>query len=118
MSYKKIINIIQKIHTKTNNDLIEWETTEESGIYQVSFSTYSIRISERQSYSTPEEHDFIIQIINNMGDIVEEVSDEDIASSLEKAYHIMKSTYELARRKAMGVDLALDTILDELENEL
>jgi hypothetical protein len=30
-------------------------------------------------------------------------------------YQIMKETYELARRKAMGVDKALDNLLDQLE---
>ena len=115
MSYQKTADIIIKISKKTQDDLIEWETTERAGKYQVSFSNYSIRIFKSISNETPGDDDYIIQVINGYGETVEEVSDVDIKSLLPDAYKIMKNTYELARRKAMGVDEALDSILDELD---
>lgn len=112
MSDEKIIEIIKRIYNKTNEGLIEWEPTERSIDYQVSFSNYSIRMSI--ATRSDGDYDYIIKIINDYGDIIEEVNDEDIANSLPDSYEIMKSIYELARRKAMGVDNALDSILKDL----
>ena len=117
MSYQKIADIITKISEKTKNESIEWETTEKEGVYQVSLSNYSVRVFKVPGRENPmEEEDYIIQVMNGQGEIVEEVSDVDIKSVLTDAYTMMKSTFELARRKAMGVDVALDSILGELDD--
>lgn len=116
MSYNKIVNIVKKILEKTNNGSIEWEGTERGDTYQVSFSNFSVRLFPRDNPHTPDT-DYIIQIINSDGEIVEEVSDEDLKSLLSEAFTKMKQLHELARRQVMGVEGALDAILSELDDK-
>lgn len=118
MSYQKIADIITKVYERTNANLVEWEATEQQNKFQVSFANYSLRISVKENSLDPDDNDYIIYVINSYGEIVEEVSDEDLRQLLPDAFMKMKSIYELARRKAMGVDYALDSILDELNGEI
>lgn len=116
MSYKKIANIIEKIYEKTTENTVQWEETETSDIFQVSFSNYALRISKKQLSQDIDDCDFMIEVINTLGETIEYVKDEDISSLIENSYYKMKLTYESARKKALGVDDALDSILNELND--
>ena len=115
MSNKKIANIVEKINEKTTAGLLEWESTETEGTYQVSFVNYSVRILSKYNPQYADENDYIIQVMNSNGELVEEVYDEEFKGFLDKAYDKMKNIHELARRQVMGVDKALESILDELK---
>lgn len=116
MSYQKIVNLTKKIYQKSNDGSITWEATEQKNTYQVSFSDYSVRITKLPSKDFPDSDDYIIQIINSSGDIVEEMSDIDLKDSWDESFSAMKSIHEVARRQVMGVEQALDSILSELNN--
>jgi len=64
--------------------------------------------------------DFFLEVWDDEGEIVEVISDSDFHSLIgsdisPNAYSIMKELFETARRKAMGVESALEKILSELE---
>lgn len=118
MSYEKIINVAARICSATQAGTISWKGTELDDVFQVSFTNFSARISLRPSRSGIGE-EYILSILNEEGDLLEQLGDEDGRDSDESRYlfTILKDTHETARRQAMGVDQALDSILRELKDD-
>lgn len=62
--------------------------------------------------------DFLISIHNADGKLIDEVSDGDMNNDFNEvgitSFIIMRELYENARRVAMGVQVAIDEILNEL----
>ncbi|WP_330206609.1 hypothetical protein [Pseudomonas sp. AM14(2022)] len=114
MSYPKIAKLIETLLSQTESGALPWAQTEKSDMFQASFPRYSIRIYPQRSHNSLEP-DYVLQILNDLGDIVEEVSDPDLQSVLETPFLVMRNLYEGARRSAMGVENALDEILDFLD---
>ncbi len=111
--------LVQKLASRTTEGKVEWERTAEDGTYQVSFPNYSIHIFTREGESN--QPDVIVQILDDSGDIVEEVSDVDLKGKLgidaSKAFILMNEMYKTARRRARGVDQALQSIMKALDED-
>ncbi|MDO9328151.1 MAG: hypothetical protein Q7U27_05390 [Pseudomonas sp.] len=108
MSYPKIATLVNVLLTQTSKGELNWSQTEKTGNFQASFPRYSVRIY-------PQGNDYILQILNELGDIVEEVSDPELRDVLQDAYKTMGALHDAARRNAMGVESALDDILGFLD---
>lgn len=113
MSYPKIAKLITVLLQQTGNGSLKWDQTEHSDMFQASFPRFSVRIYQKDL--NPIEIDYALQIINDEGEIVEEVSDPDLKHVLENPYAKMRDLHDSARRSAMGVEEALDEILNFLE---
>ena len=114
----KLWEFIQKLAAKSDTGNVSWERTAEDGIYQVSFPNFTVRTFYRGGGGDP---DYIVQILNEDGSIVEETSDAQLTqmadTSIVGAFSLMRKLYEAARRKAMGVDNALDALLEALDED-
>lgn len=110
MSYPKIAKLVSVLLEQTSNGSLKWAQTEKSETFQASFPRYSIRI-----YLHSNQSDYVLQILNELGDIVEEVSDPDLAGVLGSPFQKMRDLHDSARRSAMGVESALDDILNFLD---
>lgn len=113
MSHIKTAVMLQTLVDKTAAGKVIWAETEQSGAFQTSFPNYSVRIFEAQNFENTT--DFVLQITNADGDVVEEVRDPELTEFFEKPYVVMRDLHESARRRAMGVDDALDEILRSLK---
>lgn len=114
MSDSKVARIIQGVARQTNAGKIDWEVTESEGTFQASFPNYSIRLS----YTEAEMGlDYWFTIINNEGLVIESVSDVQLRPELDGAFKIMESLYVNSRRVALGVDKALDELLNIFDED-
>ncbi|WP_338488003.1 hypothetical protein VRB78_18760 [Pseudomonas trivialis] len=113
MSYPKIAKLIDVLLTQTENGTLQWAQTETSDMFQASFPRYSVRLYV-QSVSQVDV-DYVLQILNELGEIVEEVSDPDLKDVMEGPFRVMRRLHDAARRSAMGVETALDEILEFLD---
>ncbi|NWE39590.1 hypothetical protein HX875_08950 [Pseudomonas yamanorum] len=113
MSYPKIARLIETLLSQTEAGTLQWAQTEKSEVFQASFPRYSIRIYPENSSNF--QPDYFLQILNEVGEIVEVVSDPDLRDVMDMAFTKMQNLYEGARRSAMGVESALDEILDFLD---
>ncbi len=112
----RVWDLILKLAERTAEDKVNWERTAEAGIYQVSFPKYSVQIFARENRDRPD--DIIVQVLDDTGSVVEEASDVDLTSArVNDAYPTMLTLYKNARRKAMGVEQALDAILKKLDED-
>jgi len=112
---KKAGEIFIRLFDKTERGEIHWEETEKETEFQVAFPAYSIRIvSQEGQYAWP---DYYLKIFNQEGKLIEELGEKDIADELigRTARPSLAQLYEIARRIAMRVEDALDSILAELE---
>jgi len=115
MATKKELLFINKLLEKTKDGSISWKRTEKADVFQVSFPEYSIRLLWRRPY---EEIEYGIMIFNSEGNIISELWDEDFTElcSNPSSYKLFEELYELARNEAMGVDSALNYLLNELDD--
>jgi hypothetical protein len=92
---------------------VTWENTSEEGAFQLNFPNYSIKISQ-----APRDYnkiDTFLQILNEENNIIEAIDDEDIQSSLGgDGVRMIEDLYRKARGQAMGIEKALDTLLEAL----
>lgn len=116
MSYPKFAMLVRKLHEKTIGAELEWEPTDEDGVFQVAFPEFTIRVSMHQ-VSDVDVY-YLISIHDSRGNLIEQVNDEQLKEDIPDSYVLMKAMYEAARRKALGVDEALDNILSQLEEDL
>ena len=115
MATPKPARLVQQLLEKSNEGKIKWEKTATDGVFQAAFPGYSIRLSTEPSAFSSQE-DYFVQISNDEGETVEIISDSNLTSMIgSDAWRMMKDLYQGARRSAMGVDAALDSILAELE---
>lgn len=117
MSYPKLYTLVQRVSAVTKTGMRLWRETEADEVFQLSFTEYSIRVRKGESRSSQGMPEYFLSILNAVGDVVEEIGDEDGENPDVKAglYQEMKEIFETARRQAMGVDQALDSILNELD---
>ena len=123
MAYEKLARLVCKIYKRTIEGEINWEETATTGVYQTSFADYSILISLQPSQSGGES-DVEISIIDVFGNEVESFLDVDLKSNwlhdlgiTKNPYSVMKETYDIARRVALGSEKAVDDILAVLEDD-
>jgi hypothetical protein len=116
MAYEKIIVLLKTIQQRTDQGRIVWAETSKSGIYQASFPKNQVWIGMRQG-DEQQGVVYVFGIHNENGTLIEEITHEDVTPEMgggKEAFKFMKDLFEAARRRAMGVDQAIDDILSDL----
>ena len=111
----RYVSLVRKLAKKQEEGRLDWKETETDGQFQVSFSDYGLRIFQRSGRGGST--DIIIAIYDAEGSVIDEFSDEDIKAEMENSYQVMSSLFGAARRSALGVEKALQNILNELDEE-
>jgi hypothetical protein len=120
MANQKYIELVDRLHMRTQEGRLKWFETPQKGVFAALLRGYSLQIeTERSDDPDPETLDYRFTILNGDGDVVESLSDIVIGNGLAPTelrmfYQKCRELYDMARRKALGVDDALDSILDEL----
>lgn len=108
--------LIQRLHAKTMAGELQWEKTVSKNSFQTAFPNYVVRVSVTyaEDDSAPDYH---IAVRDGAGTTIESVSDRDINSALpdSRAYPLMGELFTKAKRQALGVNQALESLLNELE---
>ncbi len=115
MSVTKMAEIVRKLTSATDKGKVSWEETETENIFQVSYPTYSIRLSSIPSLTEPGEEDITIAIYNETGRKIESATDAQLDDSLDSAYQEMKKLHQMAKGYALGTEQTLDDIISELD---
>ena len=117
MSNERLIKMLSLLLQRTNEQKLVWEQSVDDDLYQVAFQNYTVQIGYRSSSQRFGDMDYFIRISDENNKTVEEATDVDLQNDLEDSYKIMADLYVKARRQAMEVDKAIDSILSSLEND-
>ena len=109
MVQDKLIAMIETLAEKSEAGALEWEAAAGSSSYQTNFPRYTVTIYEH-GYEDP---DYSLTITNEQGETMETVRH---SYSVAGTYQLLKTVYNVARRKVMGVDRAVDEILSSLQS--
>ena len=120
MPDNKLIKMIGLLQRRTDEQKISWEQAVDEDVYQTAFPNYTVQLGYKESSTQFGDIDYFIRILDEDNKIVEEATDVDLHNELVNedmnTYKVMENLYKSARRQAMRVDKAINSILSELEN--
>jgi Icc-related predicted phosphoesterase len=118
MADKKIANLVNQLIEKSREGKVPWEKTISDDMFQATFSQgFSLQIFTRPSR---DDLDYVITILNESGETVEEFSDVDLSNwnfAGVSGYQTLKEIHTIARRTAMGAERAIDAIMADLQDD-
>lgn len=117
MADSKIATFVETLKNKTINGSYTWDQTSEEGVFMLSFSNYSVQISQESNPHEYDSIDIVLRILDSEGAIVEEIRDYQLKDNFVSPYIYMEEMYSVARRQAMGVEKAIDSILYEMTRD-
>lgn len=122
MIENKLVELVSRIEKKTISDSLTWEPTADAHEFQTTLGNFVVRIGEQFDPSDVDNPDYVIRIIDNMGNVLESATNGELFKITPEGkienrhpYEVMKSIFRKAKRQALGVDKAIDSILSELE---
>lgn len=115
----KYRTFIELLYTKTSQGSVNWEKND-------SFEgTYGAKIGSKQVFiertEDENENPLIITEIYSVDGLIDSFNDEAFrglvpaVGGFQNYFKMMKEIHELARRKATGVDAALDELIENLK---
>jgi hypothetical protein len=116
METSKRRQLVKRLLDSTHSGQTTWEVTGDDNAFLTSFPNYSIRIIFLHPGNQPDP-DYYLQIINQDSQLIEEFSDTELGSdmnNIRESFRMMRDMYNTARRNALGVDKAIDDILEAL----
>ncbi len=110
---EKLWKLVQLLDERTEANTVAWEAIPNKKAFQTAFPNSAVRITE---VDTEESPDYVISVFNESGTLIERASDVDIGTAIPntKSFAKMADLYKRARRGALGVDRALDHLLESL----
>jgi hypothetical protein len=116
MSSLKLMHLVRGLADKTQAGEIDWSADHDEGVYQAAFADFGVKVFERPTRKGGlRGQDYVVAIVNAFGEKIEEVADIDFEEGhFPDAFSVMKELYGAARRKALGVDAAIDKIMGTL----
>jgi hypothetical protein len=118
MLEQKTVTLVRRLFDRTNDGELGWEEAGDSDGFRAALSNYGVLIARRElrdQWGSPLPC-YVLRILNQHGRVVEEITAEDFGGSLPNPEKVMESLYEGARRRAMGVEEAFESILNSLES--
>ena len=111
-----MLKLVQRLHGKTASGQVQWERTANEDVFQSSFPNYVVRVAVGPGPSSGST-EYFLTIRDEGGAVIESTSDRAISQALiaPNAFTLMEELHTMARRQALGVDKALDSLLSELE---
>ena len=115
---EKLLALAERLLKKTQNGSLIWEKTAATNAFQTAFPTSTIKIAEYSPAHQDEGCDYGLSIYNEAGKQIESTTDRAVAKKTDgKAFSVFPDLYTEARRRALGVDEAIDDLLGQLEDE-
>jgi hypothetical protein len=110
----KVRLFVEKLAQKTEEGKVSWERTADEGMFQAAFPNYTVQVFSR--VNRDETVDYVVQIRDEDGVVIEEATEEvlKVGKYDRDTLELLAKMFRNARRKALGVDKAVDSILSVL----
>lgn len=114
--------LVQNLYSRTREGEIDWHDTGLDRTFEATLGDYSLLLTQVPDRDYPDQPDYQLRVLSNVSQKeVERISNTSLRPVMDRSteeglnpYNLLDRTYELARRKALGVDRALESILESL----
>lgn len=111
----KVRLFVEKLAERTEEGKVNWERTLDEHTYQVAFPDYTVHVSSRPNPNPLEPDDFAVEIKDEDGLVIEEVTASLLRTGpRDNIFDRLETLFRSARRKALGVDKAVNSLLEAL----
>lgn len=118
---KRFTTLIDRLRKMSDEDKVPWAETSDEHVFQAAFKGYAVRISQEAAgydYGEPV-YRYIIGFYDTFGKLLDSATEADFPETYEfeggkLARVALRDLYDVARRKALKVDQALDDLLRSL----
>jgi hypothetical protein len=107
---KKIVQLVSSLLSQTDAGNLNWEPAARDNWFQVFFLGYTIQLGE-----TSDE--YVLRMFDAHDRVLEEISTVSLRQQDINSMHKLERLHTEARRKALGVEDALDKILGALNKD-
>lgn len=115
--YEKEIELMKRLYARTGQGAINWHRTDQEEVYQAQFPEYDMQIFQRWPDENEDAYDTYLSILDKDGVLMESFSDTMISQSESigsDAFLFMRELFLMARRISLGVEQALDKLIEYL----
>ena len=120
----KALALVQRLHARTSEGKVDWEPAAAENRFEVRLGRFVLALTEIFDPEYPDQPDFELKIVDEKNTTIEQITnamlrplEDSLTEDRLGPYALMVSTFAMARRKALGVDNVLDTILQDLAKE-
>jgi hypothetical protein len=104
--------LVELLHRKTVLDRLDWREAAIDHVFEVILADKTVRISADQ----PQVNNYLIELINSDGKVVDAFSDVDLSCEVAW-FHRMEDLYRVVRRRVMGSEQVINEVLLELDGD-
>lgn len=124
-SLNKELTLLQTLYFKTSDHHVEWEEGPPNArAFQTQLGKFTLRLKQIFDSDYPEEPDYELLVIDSdSGKELERISNTTLRPIMDRTtvdglnpYRLLDRTYKMARRRALHVDEALETLIQDLAN--
>lgn len=118
MAHEKQYSIVDLMIEKTKAGELTWEATFDETEFETNLKTYSLRIKQEYDFNLGET--ITITVLGKNGNVIERFDDHELKYSQRdfrpgiEYGQALADIYQLIKRRALGVEQALDDLLSEL----
>ena len=114
----KALAFVDAICRKTMQGGLRWEKTAKTHVFQSAVGKFIVLFSVEEKDQDPDSI-YVIRLLDSEGELIERLTDEtfetaQLARNEGSLFKRMKAAYEKVRYEVMGVEKALNSVLEEL----
>lgn len=122
-SLERALALVQALHARTREGRVDWRETHDARMFATESGDFDISVRQVPDKEFPDQPDYKLEVVSrSTGRTIETISNVTLRPVMDRItseglnpYVVLEQTYEMARRKALRVDDALETILDSLK---
>lgn len=121
---EKALALVQRLYARTCEGKVDWEKTGDESQFVVQLGHFMLTLTQVPDAEYPDQPDFELAIVDETHTTIEQITNtmlrpvsDRLTEEGLRPYPLMARTFEMARRKALGVDDVLETIIQGLADE-
>lgn len=118
----KALALVQRLYDRTREGKVDWQEAHGESRFVSRQGSYALVLREIPDPEYPDQPDYELAIVEEESDrTIDRITNATLRPVMDRLagdglnpYELMARTFEMARRTALGVDNALETILQGL----
>jgi hypothetical protein len=118
---ERSLALVHALYKRTRDGAVDWQDVGTVDMFDAAFGDFRLRIRLVYDPDYPNEPDYLLDVMNAHGGTIETISNISLRPLSDRLtneglnpYTVLRQIFDMARRKALNVDEAIESILGEL----